>query len=64
MVLLVTRRGKVVLHEALGYRDANSKSPLIKDALFRMASNTKPVVATAVLMLAEGGQADARRQRT
>ena len=56
VVLLVARRGKVALHEALGYRNAESKSSLKKDALFRMASNTKPVVATAVLMLAEQGK--------
>jgi len=53
VVLLVARRGNVVLHEVIGYSDFDHKTPLKKDALFRMASNTKPVVATAVLMLVE-----------
>ena len=52
-VLLVARRGKVVLHEAIGWRDADRKLPMEPDTLFRMASNTKPVIATAILMLAE-----------
>lgn len=53
VVLLVARGGQVVLHEAVGYQDFDSKTPLKTDGLFRMASNTKPVIATAVLMLAE-----------
>lgn len=56
VVVLVARRGKVVLHEAVGYRDFDHKTPLRNDALFRMASNTKPVIATAILMLAEEGK--------
>jgi D-aminopeptidase len=55
-VLLVARRGKIVLHEALGWRHKEDKQPMQKDTLFRMASNTKPVIATAVLMLAEQGK--------
>lgn len=53
VVLLVARRGQVVLHDALGYQNFDAKIALKKDGLFRMASNTKPVVATAVLMVAE-----------
>ena len=56
VVLLVARRGKIALHEALGFRDFDSKLPMEKDTLFRMASNTKPVIATAILMLAEDGK--------
>ncbi|MBI1358567.1 MAG: serine hydrolase [Acidobacteria bacterium] len=52
-VILVARRGKVVLHEAVGWRDEARKEPMRKDALFKMASNTKPTIATAILMLAE-----------
>lgn len=54
-VLLVSRRGKVVLHEAVGWRNAEEQLPMERDSLFRMASNTKPVVAAAVLRLAEDG---------
>jgi CubicO group peptidase (beta-lactamase class C family) len=52
-VLLVARHGKVVLHEAVGWRDKENRLPMERDTLFRMASNTKPVVAAAILMLAD-----------
>lgn len=52
-VVLVARKGRVVLHEAYGWRDEKKSVPMQKDTLFRMASNTKPVVATAVLQLVE-----------
>lgn len=55
-VILVARKGQVVLHEALGWRDVERKHPMRKDTLFKMASNTKPTIATAILMLAEEGK--------
>src|SRR5947207_1598673 len=57
-VVLVTRRGQVVLHEAVGWRDRDGHAPMTRDTLFHVASNTKPVVATAVLMLAEDGKVE------
>jgi CubicO group peptidase (beta-lactamase class C family) len=56
VVLLVARHGTIVLHEAIGWRHRGYRLPMEKDTLFRMASNTKPVVATAVLMLEEDGK--------
>ena len=55
-VLLVAKDGKVVLHEALGWRDRARDIPMEPNTLFRMASNTKPVVATGVAMLVEDGK--------
>ena len=55
-VLLVGRHGKVVLHEAVGWRNQEDGQRMERDTLFRMASNTKPVVATAILMLVEEGK--------
>jgi CubicO group peptidase (beta-lactamase class C family) len=55
-VLFVAQRGQVVLHEAIGFRHHGYQLPMEKDTLFRMASNTKPVVATAIMMLAEEGK--------
>ena len=55
-VLLVAKDGKVVLHEALGWRDRARNVPMEPNTLFRMASNTKPVVATGVAMLVEDGE--------
>lgn len=50
-VLLVAVNGRIVMHEALGWKDKDKKIPLRKDAMFRMASNTKPVVATGISIL-------------
>ena len=55
-VLLVAKDGKVVLHEALGWRDKARGIPMEPNTLFRMASNTKPPVATAISMLVEDGK--------
>jgi CubicO group peptidase (beta-lactamase class C family) len=53
VVLLVARNGKIVLHEAIGWRNKDKKVPMEKDTMFRMASNTKPIIATAVSILVE-----------
>ena len=55
-VLLVARRGLIVLHEAVGWRHEAYRLPMEGDTLFRMASNTKPVIGTAVLILHEAGK--------
>jgi CubicO group peptidase (beta-lactamase class C family) len=55
-VLFVARRGTIVMHEPLGWRDQQAELPMERDTLFRMASNTKPVVAAAILALAEEGK--------
>ena len=57
-VLLVAKDGKVVLHEALGWRHKSRNLPMEKGTMFRMASNTKPTIATAVGILAEEGKLD------
>jgi len=55
-VVLVARRGVLVVHEAMGVRDAAGEIPMRNDTLFRLASNTKPLVATAVMQLVEQGR--------
>lgn len=57
-VVLVARRGVTVVHEARGWRDLEAGLAMEKDSLFRMASNTKPVVAAAVMTLVETGKLD------
>ncbi len=54
-VALVARRGKVAHFEALGRMDgeAGSGVPMPGDALFGIASMTKPITSTAVMMLYE-----------
>jgi len=56
VVLLVARNGKVVLHEAIGWKDKERGIAIQKDAMFRMASNTKPAVATGIGILVEEGK--------
>lgn len=55
-VLLVAKDGKVVLHEAVGWRDKARGLAMEPNTMFRMASNTKPPVATAIAMLVEDGK--------
>jgi CubicO group peptidase (beta-lactamase class C family) len=52
-VLLVAKDGKVVLHEAVGWRHKGRGLPMERNTMFRMASNTKAPVATAVSILVE-----------
>jgi len=55
-VVLVMRRGKVVYHEAFGERDAETNAQMQRDTIFRIASQTKAIVSTAVMMLQEEGE--------
>ncbi len=55
-VTLVARNGKILHLQAQGYADLASKKPMQKDSLFRIASMTKPVVTTAVMLLFEEGK--------
>jgi len=55
-VTVVARRGKVVHFQAHGMMDLDAKKPMPKDAIFRMASSSKPVTGVAVMMLVEEGK--------
>ena len=55
-VTLVARRGKVVHHEAQGWRDKAGDHPMTHDTIFSMASMTKPIVSAALMMLFEEGR--------
>jgi CubicO group peptidase (beta-lactamase class C family) len=55
-VTLVARRGRLAHLEAHGLMDLESRKPMAKDAIFRLASTSKPVTAVAVMMLVEEGK--------
>ena len=55
-VTLVARNGRIVHLQAQGVTDASSKKPMQKDTIFRIASMSKPVAGTAILMLVEEGK--------
>ena len=50
---LVSRRGKVVHAQRFGHQDREADVPMADDTIFRIYSMTKPVVATALMMLHE-----------
>jgi CubicO group peptidase (beta-lactamase class C family) len=55
-VLLIARDGRVGYAEALGWRDREAQAPMQIDAIFRIASMTKPLTSVAAMMLAEEGR--------
>lgn len=55
-VALVARNGKIVYYKAFGMADNQSSRPLKKDDIFRIASQTKAITSTAVMMLWEEGK--------
>jgi CubicO group peptidase (beta-lactamase class C family) len=57
-VLLVARDGKVVYQQTVGYQDREKRTSMKPDAIFRIASMTKPITTVAVMMLAEDGEID------
>jgi CubicO group peptidase (beta-lactamase class C family) len=54
-VVAIARKGKLVYHEAFGFVDKAAMKPMPKDAIFALASMTKPMAAVATLMLVEQG---------
>ena len=54
-VVAIARKGKLAYYEAFGFVDKAAGTPMPKDAIFALASMTKPMVAVAALMLAEQG---------
>ena len=53
---LIARRGKVAYFETFGNIDRESGKPMPKDAIFRLYSMTKPIIAIAALTLYEEGR--------
>jgi CubicO group peptidase (beta-lactamase class C family) len=55
-VAYVARRGQIVFHQAFGQRDREAGAPMQADSIFRIASQSKGVIAVATLMLVEEGR--------
>jgi CubicO group peptidase (beta-lactamase class C family) len=55
-VVAVARAGKLAHLEAVGYRDPATREPLKNDAVFSIASMTKAMTSTAIMMLVEEGR--------
>jgi CubicO group peptidase (beta-lactamase class C family) len=55
-VVLIARHGRIAYLEAFGFQDREKKIPMSADAIFRIASMTKPVTSVAIMMLVEEGK--------
>jgi len=55
-VVLIVRGGHIGYAEAFGWRDREAKAPMELDAIFRIASMTKPLTSVAAMILAEEGK--------
>lgn len=55
-VLMIARRGHLGYCETFGHLDPAARSPMPVDAIFSIASMTKPLVAAGALMLVEEGR--------
>jgi CubicO group peptidase (beta-lactamase class C family) len=53
---LIARCGKVVHAGAFGWRDKEAGSPMTADTIFRLYSQTKPIICTALMTLLEEGR--------
>lgn len=55
-LVYLVRRGGDVLVEAMGTMAFGSREPMGRDAIFRITSMTKPITATAAMILVEEGK--------
>ncbi len=53
---IIAKDGKIVYYKATGYNDVENKTALNRDAIFRIASQTKAITSVAVMMLYEEGK--------
>jgi CubicO group peptidase (beta-lactamase class C family) len=54
--IAIARQGKLAYYAAFGHLDPAARTPMPKDALFSIASMTKPMVTVGALMLYEEGR--------
>lgn len=54
--VMIARHGKLVKSAQYGLQALGSSEPLREDAIFRIASMTKPIIAVAMLLLYEEGK--------
>lgn len=53
---LIIRNGKIVYYKAAGYNDLDSRTPMQKEHIFRIASQTKAITSVAIMILFEEGK--------
>jgi CubicO group peptidase (beta-lactamase class C family) len=55
-VLLAATKDRILAHEAVGYADLEAGKPMTPDAMFWIASQTKPMTGTALMTLVDAGK--------
>ncbi|GAB2514502.1 serine hydrolase domain-containing protein [Spirosoma aerophilum] len=54
--VLIARNGQIVYHKAYGFDNTQTKAPLKRDAIFRIASQTKAIASVGLMLLFEEGK--------
>ncbi len=55
-VAVVHRNNQLVYNKAIGYADVEHHKPMATDAIFRIASQTKAITSTSIMILMEEGK--------
>lgn len=55
-VALIVHNGKIAYYKAAGYNDLDTKAPMQKEGIFRIASQTKAITSVAIMILFEEGK--------
>ena len=53
---LVARNGKIVYYKSFGHSDREARTPLKRDDIFRIASQTKAITSVGIMMLMDEGK--------
>ena len=53
---IIARDGKIVYYKSIGYDDTENKVKLKRDAIFRIASQTKAITSVPIMLLYEEGK--------
>lgn len=56
VVAIVATKDRILYQGAFGLMDVGKQKPMTKEAIFRIASMTKPVTSVSVMMLVEQGK--------
>jgi CubicO group peptidase (beta-lactamase class C family) len=56
VVTIVVKDGQVIQYKGYGYADAATKKPMESNSIFRIASQTKAIVSTGILILYDEGK--------
>src|SRR5688572_17787677 len=56
VVAMLVRDGKIAYYKGIGYNDVAAKTPMKRDAIFRIASQTKAITSVAAMILYEQGK--------